>query len=66
MITEISPKSSTLKKHLKLPMILLVLSAATLAGMNLSLLKCVGEILEAKDFWNMPVMTSVLAVTAIS
>ena len=55
-----------LKKYVKVPMVLLAWSTATFSGMNLTLLKCFGEIIKAGDFMQLPVMTSFLVVFAIS
>ena len=64
-IEQISPRSKSLKKYLKVPMILLAWSTATFSGMNLVLFKCFGEILKAGDFDRTPVFTSFLVVFAL-
>ena len=58
IIYEISPRSIILKKNLKVPMVLLTWTTATICGTNLCLFKCVGEILTEHDFWNMPIMVT--------
>ena len=65
-IEKVSARSVPLKKYMKVPMVLLAWSTATLSGMNLVLLKCFGEILKAGDFNRMPLFTSLLLVFALS
>ena len=47
-------------------MVLLSWSTATFSGMNLTLLKCFGEIIKQGDFSSLPIMTSCLLVFAVS
>ena len=65
MITEISARSTSLKRNIKIPMVLLIWSTATFSGLNVCLLKCFGEILAVNDFWTMPFMVSSLIVAII-
>ena len=58
MVEEISPRTLTLKRWLKAPMVLLVWSTAIFAGQNLCMFKAFGEILTSHDFWKMPYMAS--------
>ena len=55
----------TLKNHVKLPMVMFSWSTAIFSGMNLCILKCFGEILAQNDFWNMPVMATVLLTSVL-
>lgn len=60
MIEEISPRSLTVKRWLKAPMVLLVWSCGTFAGQNLCFFKAFGEIVSSHDFWNKPIMACFL------
>ena len=65
-IEQISPRSKSLKKYLKVPMILLAWSTATFSSVNLVLYKSFGEILKSGEFEKTPISANCLFVFAIT
>ena len=63
---QISSRSISLKKYLKIPMVLLTWSTGTFSGMNVVLIKCFGEVLKAGDFKRKPIFTSSLLAFALT
>ena len=58
MLEEISPRSVSLYKRIKVPMVLSTWTCGLLTATNLVLVKCFGEIVKAGEFWEMPLLAS--------
>ena len=58
LIEEISPRSASLHANIKVPMVLMSLSAGLLTAINLVFAKCFGEIIKAQEFAWAPIFAS--------
>ena len=64
-VKQVSPNSLTLKKFVKIPLLLIVTSSAVMAGISISLIKMAVELLESNDFWEIVLFSIFLLIGAL-
>lgn len=64
-VKQVSPTSLTLKKFVKIPLLLIVTSSAVMAGISISLIKMAVELLESNDFLDIVLFSTFLLIGAL-